>query len=73
MPYRIKISNGIEEIEMESDHISDIDTMIKKVEQLKQLLREKPSIDSPPTKKKKLTLENRNSIPEIHIILIFDL
>ena len=49
MPYRIKISNGIEEIEMESDHISDIETMIKKVEQLKQLLREKPSIDSPPT------------------------
>ena len=49
MPYRIKISNGIEEIEMESDHISDIDTMIKKVEQLKQLLREKPSINSPPT------------------------
>jgi hypothetical protein len=49
MPYRIKISNGIEEIEMESDHISDLDTMIKKVEQLKQLLREKPSIDSPPT------------------------
>ena len=49
MPYRIKISNGIEEIEMESDNISDIDTMIKKVEQLKQLLREKPSIDSPPT------------------------
>ena len=49
MPYRIKISNGIEEIEMESDHISEIDTMIKKVEQLKQLLREKPSIDSPPT------------------------
>lgn len=49
MSYRIKISNGIEEIEMESDHISDIDTMIKKVEQLKQLLREKPSIDSPPT------------------------
>ena len=49
MPYRIKISNGIEEIEMESDHISDIDTMIKKVEQLKQLLREKPSIDSSPT------------------------
>ena len=49
MPYRIKISNGIEEIEMESDHISDIDTMNKKVEQLKQLLREKPSIDSPPT------------------------
>jgi hypothetical protein len=49
MPYRIKISNGIEEIEMESDHISDIDIMIKKVEQLKQLLREKPSIDSPPT------------------------
>jgi hypothetical protein len=49
MPYRIKISNGIEEIEMESDHISDIDTMIKKVEQLKQLLREKPSIDSPTT------------------------
>jgi hypothetical protein len=43
MPYRIKISNGIEEIEMESDHISDLDTMIKKVEQLKQLLREKPS------------------------------
>jgi len=49
MHYRIKISNGIEEIEMESDHISDLDTMIKKVEQLKQLLREKPSIDSPPT------------------------
>jgi hypothetical protein len=49
MPYRIKISNGIEEIEIESDHISDIDTMIKKVEQLKQLFREKPSIDSPPT------------------------
>jgi len=49
MPYRIKISNGIEEIEMESDHISDIDTMIKKVEQLKQLLREKPSSDSPLT------------------------
>ena len=49
MPYRIKISNGIEEIEMESDHISDIDTMIKKVEHLKQLLREKPSINSPPT------------------------
>lgn len=49
MPYRIKISNGIEEIEMESDHISDIDTMIKKVEQLKQLFREKPSINSPPT------------------------
>jgi hypothetical protein len=48
MPYRIKISNGIEEIEMESDHISDLDTMIKKVEQLKQLLREKPSVDSPP-------------------------
>jgi hypothetical protein len=49
MPYRIKISNGIEEIEIESDHISDIDTMIKKVEQLKQLFREKPSINSPPT------------------------
>jgi hypothetical protein len=49
MPYRIKISNGIEEIEMESDHISDIDTMIKKVEQLKQLFREKPSINSPST------------------------
>lgn len=49
MPYRIKISNGIEQIEIESDHISDIDTMIKKVEQLKQLLREKPSVDSPPT------------------------
>ena len=49
MPYRIKISNGIEQIEIESDHISDIDTMIKKVEQLKQLFREKPSIDSPPT------------------------
>ena len=49
MPYRIKISNGIEEIEIESDDISDIDTMIKKVEQLKQLFREKPSIDSPPT------------------------
>ena len=49
MPYRIKISNGIEEIEIESDDISDIDTMIKKVEQLKQLFREKPSIDSPST------------------------
>lgn len=49
MPYRIKISNGIEQIEIESDHISDIDTMIKKVEQLKQLFREKPSVDSPPT------------------------
>ena len=49
MPYRIKISNGIEQIEIESDHISDIDTMIKKVEQLKQLFREKPSINSPPT------------------------
>jgi hypothetical protein len=50
MPYRIRISNGIEEIEIESDQISDIDTMIKKVEQLKQLFREKPSIDSSPTK-----------------------
>ena len=49
MPYRIKISNGIEEIEMESNHISDLDTMIKKVEQLKQLLREKPSIDTSTT------------------------
>jgi hypothetical protein len=49
MPYRIKISNGIEQIEIESDHISDIDTMIKKVEQLKQLFREKPSVDLPPT------------------------
>jgi hypothetical protein len=49
MPYRIKISNGIEQIEIESDHISDIDTMIKQVEQLKQLFREKPSVDSPPT------------------------
>lgn len=49
MPYRIKISNGIEEIEMESDHISDIDTMIKKVEQLKQLFREKPNIDTSST------------------------
>ena len=49
MPYRIKISNGIEEIEMESDHISDLDTMIKKVEQWKQLLREKPSIDTSTT------------------------
>jgi hypothetical protein len=48
MPYRIKISNGIEQIEIESDHISDIDTMIKKVEQLKQLFREKPSVDSAP-------------------------
>ena len=48
MPYRIKISDGIEQIEIESDHISDIDTMIKKVEQLKQLFREKPSVDSPP-------------------------
>ena len=52
MPYRIKISNGIEEIEMESDQISDIDTMFKKVGQLKQLFREKPSIDSSPTKEK---------------------
>ena len=52
MPYRIRISNGIEEIEMESDQISDIDTMIKKVEQLKQLFREKPSIDSSPTEEK---------------------
>ncbi|HEX2487100.1 MAG TPA: hypothetical protein VHJ57_00775 [Nitrososphaeraceae archaeon] len=52
MPYRIRISNGIEEIEMESDQISDIDTMIEKVEQLKQLFREKPSIDSSPTKEK---------------------
>ena len=49
MPYRIKISNGIEQIEIESDHISDIDTMIKQVEQLKQLFMEKPSVDSPPT------------------------
>jgi hypothetical protein len=49
MPYRIKISNGIEEIEIESDHISEIDTMIKKVEQLKQLLKGKPSVDSPQT------------------------
>ena len=49
MPYRIKISNGIEEIEMESDHISDIDTMIKKVEQLKQLFREKPNLDTSST------------------------
>lgn len=49
MPYRIKISNGIEEIEMESDHISDIDTMIKKVEQLKQLFRKKPNLDTSST------------------------
>ena len=49
MPFRIKISNGIEQIEIESDHISDIDTIIKKVEQLKQLFREKPSVDLPPT------------------------
>ena len=49
MPYRIKISNGIEEIEMESDHISDIDTMIKKVEHLKQLFREKPNLDTSST------------------------
>ena len=49
MPYRIKVSNGIEEIEMESDHISDIDTMIKKVEQLKQLFREKPNLDTSST------------------------
>ena len=49
MPYRIKISNGIEEIEIESDHISEIDTMIKKVEQLKQLFKEKPSV-APPSK-----------------------
>jgi hypothetical protein len=49
MPYRIKISNGIEEIEIESDHISEIDTMIKKVEQLKQLFNEKPSVAPPPT------------------------
>jgi hypothetical protein len=48
MPYRIKISNGIEEIEIESDHISEIDTMIKKVEQLKQLFKEKPSVAAPP-------------------------
>lgn len=52
MSYRIKISNGIEEIQIESDDISDIDTIIKKVEQLKQLFREKPSIDSSPTKEK---------------------
>jgi hypothetical protein len=49
MPYRIKISNGIEEIEIESDHISEIDTMIKKVEQLKQLFKEKPSVAHTPT------------------------
>lgn len=48
MPYRIKISNGIEEIEIESDYISDLDTIIKKVEQLKQLFTEKPCADSPP-------------------------
>ena len=48
MPYRIKISNGIEEIEIESDYISDLDTIIKKVEQLKQLFTEKPRVDSPP-------------------------
>jgi hypothetical protein len=49
MPYRIKISNGIEEIEIESDHISEIDTMIKKVEQLKQLFKEKSSVAPTPT------------------------
>ncbi|HKO40776.1 MAG TPA: hypothetical protein VJU85_05895 [Nitrososphaeraceae archaeon] len=48
MPYRIKISNGIEEIEIESDHISDLDTIIRKVEQLKQLFREKSSVNLPP-------------------------
>ncbi len=48
MPYRIKISNGIEEIEIESDHISDIDTIIRKVEQLKQLFKEKSPVDFPP-------------------------
>jgi len=48
MPYRIKISNGIEEIEIEFDHISDLDTIIRKVEQLKQLFREKSSVNLPP-------------------------
>jgi len=48
MPYRIKISNGIEEIEIESDHISDIDTIIRKVEQLKQLFKEKSPVNLPP-------------------------
>ena len=41
MPYRIKISNGIEEIEMESDHISDLDTMIKKVRTIKTIVKGK--------------------------------
>ena len=59
MPYRIKISNGIEEIEMESNHISDLDTMIKKVEQLKQLLREKQSIDTSTTEEESY-LANHN-------------
>lgn len=48
MAYRIKISNGIEEIEIESDHISDLDTIIRKVEQLKQLFKEKSSVNLPP-------------------------
>ena len=47
MPYRIKISNGVEEIEIKSGDISHIDTMIQKVEQLKKLLTKKPNIDSP--------------------------
>ena len=48
MPYRIKISNGIEEIQIESDDISDIDTIIKKVEQLKKLFTEKSPVDFHP-------------------------
>ena len=48
MSYRIKISNGIEEIQIESDDISDIDTIIKKVEQLKQLFTEKSRVDFHP-------------------------
>ncbi len=48
MSYRIKISNGIEEIQIESDDISDIDTIIKKVEQLKQLFTKKSRVDFHP-------------------------
>jgi hypothetical protein len=48
MPYRIKFSNGVEEIQIESDDISDIDTIIKKVEQLKQLFTEKSRVDFHP-------------------------
>lgn len=48
MPYRIKFSNGVEEIQIESDDISDIDTIIKKVEQLKQFFTEKSRVDFHP-------------------------